>query len=651
MKKVFYILFLIVPLFFNTNLYSQITSSVNANFGVDADLQANYFDANPSLAGTDDWFSKITDIGIGMIDTTGAAAITAKYAADPSFRYSSFYKSMSVPPFSIVNNKFLLGAAFVRDYHGTDSTSFSGSKNGDSPGAWYSPQTQPVPNKNDILDVMMHLRRDGPSMSDSLWLFGGVSIYGTSGDRYFDFEMYQTDLSFDKASGTFSGYGPDAGHTSWTFDGSGDVLTTGDIVFSADYSSSSLTSIEARIWINKASMSITPAGFNWSGSFDGASNGAQYGYAGITPKTAGNFYTGLENSTSTWAGAFSLVLVDNSVVTDYTAGQFMEFSVNLTKLGLDPNTMIGKNSCDMPFRRFIVKSRSSMSFTSQLKDFVAPIDFFQSEAGKATADRSLVCGFTGPLTLLVSDAVSNSVYTWTTTDGHIATNPVNDSITVDAAGTYIVSQQLQSICPVYSTDTVIVSPFNSDCSILKRSNISLEGLTVNGNNLLKWSTANNKETRYFEIEKSTDGSKFFTLGTVNSVSSDQPLVNYEFTDKNSSESNAVYYRLKIFTIDNQFVYSKVIRLSARKIANCTIKIFPNPFTDKVQIAIYAPSSQNVKLSIFDEAGRLKKKLNAVAKPGNSNITISDFQTWPVGNYFIKLLIGDEPGFSKMILKK
>jgi hypothetical protein len=498
---------------------------------------------------------------------------------------------------------------------------------------------------------MMHLRRDGPSMSDSLWLFGGVSIYGTSGDRYFDFEMYQTDLSFDKASGTFSGYGPDAGHTSWTFDGSGDVLTTGDIVFSADYSSSSLTSIEARIWINKASMSITPAGFNWSGSFDGASNGAQYGYAGITPKTAGNFYTGLENSTSTWAGAFSLVLVDNSVVTDYTAGQFMEFSVNLTKLGLDPNTMIGKNSCDMPFRRFIVKSRSSMSFTSQLKDFVAPIDFFQSEAGKATADRSLVCGFTGPLTLLVSDAVSSSVYTWTTTDGHIATNPVNDSITVDAAGTYIVSQQLQSICPVYSTDTVIVSPFNSDCSILKRSNISLEGLTVNGNNLLKWSTANNKETRYFEIEKSTDGSKFFTLGTVNSVSSDQPLVNYEFTDKNSSESNAVYYRLKIFTIDNQFVYSKVIKLSARKIANCTIKIFPNPFTDKVQIAIYTPSSQNVKLSIFDEAGRLKKKLNAVAKPGNSNITISDFQTWPVGNYFIKLLIGDEPGFSKMILKK
>jgi hypothetical protein len=646
MKKVFYILLL----FSNTNVYSQITSSVNANFGVDADLQANYFDTN-SLVGNDDWFSNSTDIGIGVIDTTGAFAINAKYTADPSFRYSSFYKSMSVPPFSTVNNKLLLGAGFVRDYHGTDSTSFSGSKNGASPGVWYSPPTQPVPNKNDILDVMMHMRRDGSSLSDSLWMFGGVSIYGTSGDRYFDFEMYQTDLSFDYPSGTFSGYGPDAGHTTWTFDGSGNVLTTGDIIFSADYSSSTLTSIEARIWINKNSMSITPAGFNWSGSFDGASNGAQYGYAGITPKTAGNFYTGLENSASTWAGAFSSVLVDNSVVTDYSAGQFMEFSVNLTKLGLDPNTMIGKSSCDMPFRRFMVKSRSSMSFTSQLKDFVGPIDFFQSETGKAASVESLYCGYTGPATLFVSDAVSSSVYTWSTTDGHIATNPVNDSITVDAAGTYVVSQQLQPLCPVYATDTVVVAPFNSDCSILKNSNIDLKGLTVDDHNLLTWATGNNDEIRYFEIEKSTDGNNFFTAGTVNSVSSDRPSANYQFTDKNSSGSNPVYYRLKIFTKDNQIVYSKVIRLSAGKTANCRVTIFPNPFTDKLQVAIYTPYTQNIKLSVFDEAGKLMKKLNTIAETGNSKITISDSSTWPTGSYFVKIMIGDKLILSKTILKK
>ena len=648
MKKIFYIFFL----FFKANVYSQIiTPSIEANFGVDADLRANYYNSTSS-SGDDDWFSMVSDVGIGVIDTTGASAINAQYAIDPSFRYSSFYRGMSVPPFSVVNNKLLLGAAFVRDYHGTDSTSFSGSKNGDSPGNWYSPQTQPVPNKNDILDAMMHIRRDGPSMTDSLWLFAGVSIDGTTGDRYFDFEMYQTDLSFDKPSGTFSGYGPDAGHTSWTFDGSGNVVSPGDIIFSADYGSSTLSSIEARIWIDKASMSITPAGFSWSGSFDGASNGAQYGYAGITPKTMGNFYTGLENSASIWAGTFSLIIGNNSVVTNYSAGQFMEFSVNLTKLGLDPNTIIGKSSCDMPFRRFMVKSRSSMSFTSQLKDFIAPIDFFKSAAGKATSDASLYCGYTGPVNLYVSGAVSSSVYTWTTTDGNIVSDPVNDSITVNSAGTYVVSQQLQSFCPTYSTDTVVVDPFDPDCSVLKTTITDFSGWK-NGNNAeLNWSVMNNNEVRFFEIESSTDGINFSPLQKINAERSDFQAVNYNYTDYNSfKESTSVFYRLKIIDVAGNVSYSKVVSVRLNNNFRGGMKVFPNPVTNELQVSINAPEDEDVELSIYDGGGRLMRKLHTNIEKGNSKITLSNFQSWPTGIYSVKVIAGKELFINKMVLKK
>ncbi|HSN09160.1 MAG TPA: T9SS type A sorting domain-containing protein, partial [Hanamia sp.] len=637
-------------LFFNANVYSQITTPVlTANFGVDADLMAN----NWILAdGDDDWFTQSAFSGIGVIDTTGAASIKAQYAVNPAFRYSSFYRGMSVPPFSVVNNKLLLGAAFIRDYHGNDSTSFSGSKNGDSPGNWYSPPTQPVPNKNDILDAMMHIRRDGSSMSDSLWMFAGVSFDATTGDRYFDFELYQTDLSFNKASGTFSGYGPDAGHTTWKFDALGNVTSVGDIIFSADYGSSTLTSIEARIWIDKSSMSITPAGFSWSGTFDGASNGAQYGYAGITPKTSGNFYSGLENSSSTWAGAFSLITGSNSLVTNYTSGQFMEFSVNLTKLGLDPNTMVGKSSCDMPFRRFLVKSRSSMSFTSQLKDFIAPIDFFQSAAGNATSDGSLYCGITGPVTLYVSNAVSSSIYTWTTTDGHIVSNPVNDSITVDSAGTYVVSQQLQSFCPTYSTDTVVIAPFDPGCSLLKTTITDFFGMTVNYNNVLNWSVMNNNEIRFFEVERSTDGINFSPLQTINSVASDIPSVNYKYTDYDvPKESNNAFYRLKIINVANQVSYSKIIRLSINGSENGRVKIFPNPVTDKLQISIYVPYRQTVELFIYDGSGRLMRSTYTTIEKGNTKLTIPDFQGWPPGIYSVKIMADKELFVNKMILKK
>jgi len=157
MKKYFYIL----SLFFSSNIFGQITTPViKSNFGVDGDLNANFFDS-AILNSNDDWFKSNSLAGIGVIDTTGAAVINSLYASDPNFRFVPFGRRMSVPPATIVNNKLLLAAVFSRDYHGNDSTVFtSGSKNGMSPADWICPAAQSVPDKNEILDVIAHMRRD-----------------------------------------------------------------------------------------------------------------------------------------------------------------------------------------------------------------------------------------------------------------------------------------------------------------------------------------------------------------------------------------------------------------------------------------------------------------------------------------------------------
>lgn len=646
MKKLFYI----ILLFSNSNISGQIiTPAVKANFGVDGDLRANFFNSAISSTG-DDWFNyDNSTTGAQIIDTTGASAIVARYATDVNFRQTSFSTGMSFPPFTVVNNKLLLGAAFIRDYHGTDSTAFSGSKNGDSPGNWYSPPSTPVPNKNDILDVMAHMRRDGPGMTDSLWMFAGVSIEGTTGDRYFDFEMYQTDLTYNKTSGTFSGYGPDAGHTTWQFDGAGNITKPGDIIFSADYGNSTLSAIEARIWINKSSMSITPAGFSWSGSFDGASNGAQFGYAGIQPKTTGSFYIGIENNSTVWAGPFSLIRVNNSIVTNYIPSQFMEFSVNLTKLGLDPATMIGKNNCDMPFKRILVKSRSSTSFTSQLKDFVAPVNFFQSLRVKAVSDVSS-CGLSGAVTLRVSAPVQNSFYSWQTSNGHILTNPMKDSVLVDSAGTYIVSQRLQASCPAYATDTVVVAPLNRTCFVLDAIIKHFSGTVLNKQAELNWSVTNNNVIDYFEIESSYDGVHFSTFQKISSSSPELSSMSYKFTDDLlQNKSGNVYYRLKIVDNHNKVSFSKTIRLSFNE--NWKVSIFPNPVIDNMQINVYAPSNENIDVAIYDASGRLIRQLNTNISKGNSKINLYHFESWPTGIYSVKVISGKNIFVDKFVIQK
>ncbi|MFN9114252.1 MAG: hypothetical protein ACK5XN_29650, partial [Bacteroidota bacterium] len=352
---------------------------------------------------------------------------------------------MAYPQFSILNNKMLIDAVFIRDHHGDDYSVFSGgNKNGMSPALWSCPVSQGVPDKSDILDMYMHVRRDGVNSTDSLWFFGGLSLNNTTGNRYFDFEMYQTDIVYNQTTQQFSGYGSDAGHTSWLFDAAGNVIRPGDIIFTAEYSSSSLSNLEARIWVHNSALSITPASFSWGGEFDGDGTSASYGYASIMPKTSGAFYTGLQSGNNTWAGAFQVVLQDNSLSTTYSARQFMEFSVNLTKLGLDPLVSMN-DACALPFRRLMAKSRASVAFTAEIKDFVCPFSFFRAPMAEITTNFPIICGNTVS-NLWINNPSLTSLYTWRALTGNIVGDTIGTMITVDQPGTYVVRQQLMDSC-------------------------------------------------------------------------------------------------------------------------------------------------------------------------------------------------------------
>jgi hypothetical protein len=475
---------------------AQITGPVTrANFGVEAELRANYFNGSITSVG-DDWFNNGTaGTGQFIIDTTGAARIVAGYLSDVSpwpKRMAAFSRSMRQAPYTVVNNRLLIDAIFNRDFHGDDSTVFAAgsNKNGDSPQNWSCPISQGIPDKNDLLDGMIHARRAGPNVTDSLWIFGGVSIENTVGNRYFDFELFQTDLYYDRPARLFRNYGPDMGHTAWVFNADGSVKTPGDIIFTAEYSSSSLTLVEARIWISQASLAITPMFWNWGGLYDGASMGSAYGYANILPKTAGTFYTGLQSPAGVWSGPFGIVHQDNTYATTYTARAFMEFSVNMTKLGLDP-AYISSNGCGTPFRRVLIKSRASTSFTAELKDFIAPFRMFDFPYPQAVAEMPIFCGEIGVSDISIVNPVATSIYTWSTTDGHIVGATTGPSITVDTTGTYTVTQRLYSQCPAYATDEVTIT-LDENCLILDKNLAEFTAALSQKNTALHWSVYQTK---------------------------------------------------------------------------------------------------------------------------------------------------------------
>lgn len=652
-----------------TSGYSQITTPVtNARFGVDGDLRANYFNGLVTTA-SDDWFNNGTaGTGEYVIDMSGAAALMAAYNADASpwpVRSSSFYRTMSKPSFSVVQNRLWLDAIFVRDYHGTDTTVYtSGSdKNGMSPGAWTG-GIQGIPDKNDILDMMVHVRRAGPNTTDPLWMFGGISLDNTTGNRYFDFEMYQTDIYYDRASQKFYGYGTDAGHTAWLFDATGNVTRPGDIIFSGEFQSGTLTNIEARIWVKKTDwQTIVPASFNYSGLFDGDGSGAVYGYASISPNTTGTFYTGLGSPNNTWSGPFGLVLQDNSLsytspgpasTTNgkYVAYQFIEFSVNLTKLGLDPVTLLGGDVCSSPFNRIVVKTRASASFTAELKDFVAPTDLFLAPRALALTETPYICDDgSGVAEVYVTNPLSTSVYEWTTTDGSIISSPTGPSIYVDHAGTYIVTQYLQAGCSVYATDTVQVLPFNT-CNTLSSNLFDFRGVLSDNVTKLSWKLLSDGQVKYFEVERSFDGINFTTIDWVDVhpyPGGSAPYYYQDMLDKVNSPN--VYYRIKLVNVRGTDKYSNIINIPFKIAGQGKVSIFPNPVKDVVQIQVDAKASSKIRVEIFELSGKLIYVANTTVQRGHNVITIDQLKEQPRGVYLAQVHVGDDTYHEKILLTR
>lgn len=642
-------LLLITTFCFFKTICGQITTPViKANFGVDGDLSANFFNEVVNF-GNDDWFRQ-TKFGLGqfMIDTTGAADIVSNYITNPDSRMNSFSRLMKPAFYSVLQNQLVLDAIFHRDYHGDDSTVFaSGSnKNGMNPGSWSCPSSQGIPDKNEILDAFTHIRRSGPNVADSMWMFGGISIENTNGNRYFDFELYQTNIVYNRSTGTFSGYGPNAGHTAWLFDASGNVLQAGDIIFSAEYSSSSLTLIEARIWIDKNALSLTPASFNWGGKFDGANASATYGYASIVPKTAGSFYTGLQSPSTTWAGPFSLVRQDNSVVTDYTPGQFMEFSVNLSKLGIDPGSY-SNNPCGTPFRRVLIKSRSSTSFTSELKDFVAPFSMFNYPKVDAYTPLRYFCEIFPLTPLSVFNANPNFVYIWHTTNGNIVGSNIGSTIMVDKPGTYYVTQQLNSLCPVVSTDSITMF-FDSACKVL---DVNILNFAVSKNGTiahLQWQASNNEDAAGFEIEYSINGNDFLPAGIV-AASKQADMEAYEFTypmDKFSV--NKVYFRIKVTGKDGRSKYSNITVVQTRNSTGYQAAVFPNPTHGELWLSVTGLIDETAPVYIWNASGKLISTGQVNITPGEHVISLPGLTGAANGVYLVKIQLRNEAVTQKVL---
>jgi gliding motility-associated-like protein len=474
-----------------------------SGFGVDGDIHAN----SPASVLGDSWFllPSFPGPGIGVIGSgsgTATPALTASQfnaiiqaGATSQDRNRTYLQRMAFPYFTQINGHTLIDAFSARDNISPDTTAFAGSnKNGDNPANW-SIATSAVPNKNDIIDVGGHLRRSG--VDNKLWMFAYVTKLGTSGDSYTDIEIYRQVPQLNLTTGSIINTGPAAtgGHTSFTFLSNGAIANSGDVLVCLNYNSTSGVA-SLKIWCNINNLDGNGNGlawfnsrpnrpFNLTGDFITGANANGYGYAEAVSLTGASclVYSVLNTASapaSYWGNLSGSGAIYSS---NLDPEQMVNIAINFTDFGLDGSTATGP--CSNVFGALLFKTRSSSSFSSELKDVTGPFEFanFSEVQANAGPDKVLTCS-SSSITLNGSSLTPGASVIWTALNGNIVSGANSFTPVVNQVGTYVMSVQSPTIGTCIARDTLVVTLNNTAPAVSagsdKTVNCSLSTTSLSG---------------------------------------------------------------------------------------------------------------------------------------------------------------------------
>ena len=123
---------------------------------------------------------------------------------------------------------------------------------------------------------------------------------------------------------------------------------------------------------------------------------------------------------------------------------------------------------------------------------------------------------------------------------------------------------------------------------------------------LAWTTASEKNSGHFDVERSLDGAAFVKIGQVQGQGSKASATDYALTDANAAAkaTGPVYYRLRQVDTDGTASYSPVQSVSFTKApAAPALGLYPNPAGARTQLDLSQLPAGTYRVSLVDMAGR------------------------------------------------
>ncbi len=223
-------------------------------------------------------------------------------------------------------------------------------------------------------------------------------------------------------------------------------------------------------------------------------------------------------------------------------------------------------------------------------------------------------------------------------------SPSAELITLTSITSY--TSHWRVVFPVSTFSTFYIHPKGNFSATLPVELISFDANMNDSHesSILTWKTASEKNSLYFEIEKSSNASNWNSIATMSAAGNSNILRSYSHIDSNLF-IGINYYRLKIVDIDSSFEYSNIISLNNNIAFNKQVTLYPNPTNGLITINSNSDTTSYSSIKIKDVLGKIVKNVNV-----NKNMQINkidiDCSDLAKGSYYICLY--DVEGMFNMI---
>jgi len=165
-----------------------------------------------------------------------------------------------------------------------------------------------------------------------------------------------------------------------------------------------------------------------------------------------------------------------------------------------------------------------------------------------------------------------------------------------------------------------------DFTIVPVTGLNLYVTRVQNEVQLSWQTEQEINTEHFEIERSSDGIHFTSIGTLNAAGNSNTRIKYSYSDYYSFPLTS-FYRIKVYdTYGSSFSNTVVLRAGIKP-----LQLFPNPVKNILYVQVSGISNGSVIQVINMEGKKLKEQI--LTGMGTISLTI-DVSTLATGMYVL-----------------